>query len=92
MINNRMLTQSTRQFSLMIILGDFQVSNDAGRLQDENWRDTFQGQWDTKLENKFDNVEDGWNNFKKIVCEFADGVLGKIFRNAARNIIENSYI
>ena len=37
---------------------------------------------------KFDNVEDEWNNFGKIVCVAADGVLGKKVRNAARNISE----
>ena len=38
----------------------------------------FQEQLSTKLESlKFDNVEDGWNNFRKTICEVADGVLGK---------------
>ena len=29
---------------------------------------------------KFDNVEDGWNNFRKTTCEVADGILGKKVR------------
>jgi hypothetical protein len=37
---------------------------------------------------KFDNVEDGWNNFRETICEVADGVLGKKVRTAARNISE----
>jgi hypothetical protein len=28
------------------------------------------------------NVEDGWNNIRKIVSELADGVFGKKARNA----------
>jgi len=45
----------------------------------------------TKLESlKLDNIEDGWNNFRKIICEFVDGVLGMKVRNAAKNIIENT--
>jgi hypothetical protein len=48
-------------------------------------RETFQEQLNTKLQSlKFDNVEDAWNNFRKIICEVADGVLGKKFRTAAR--------
>ena len=39
---------------------------------------------------KFDNSEDGWYNFRKMVCEIADGVLGKTVRNAAGNISENA--
>ena len=39
---------------------------------------------------KFDNVEDGWNNFRKIICEVANGVLGKKVRNATRNINEKA--
>ena len=39
------------------------------------------------LENlKFDNVKDGWNNFRKTICDVADGVLGKKVESAARNI------
>ena len=35
----------------------------------------------TKLESlKFENVEDGWNNFRKTICEVADGVLGRVLR------------
>ena len=41
-------------------------SYDVDRLQDEKLRETFQEQLNTKLEIlKFDNVEDGWNNFRK---------------------------
>ena len=57
-------------------------SYDVGRLQDENLR---------KLESlKFDNVEDGWNNFRKTICEVADGVLGKSAKTATRNISEKA--
>ena len=45
----------------------------------------------TKLEGlKFDNVEDGWNYFRKTICEVADGVLGKKVKTAARNINEKA--
>ena len=64
-------------------------SYDAGRLQDENQRETFQEQLNTKLESlKFDNVEYVWNNFRKTICEVADRVLGKKVKTAARNISE----
>jgi hypothetical protein len=54
-------------------------------------RETFQEQLNTKLESlKFDNAEDGWNTFRKTICEVADGVLGKKVRNAARNISEKA--
>jgi len=44
-----------------------------------------------KLERlKIDLVEDGWINFRKIICEVSDGVLGKNVRNAARNISEKA--
>jgi hypothetical protein len=50
-------------------------------------RGTFQEQLNTKLESlKFDNVKDGWNNFRKIICEVAECVLGKKARTAAKNI------
>ena len=39
---------------------------------------------------KFENVEDAWNNFKKIIWEVADGVLRKKIGNEAWNISENS--
>ena len=66
-------------------------SYDGGRLQNENLRETSQEQLDTKLESlKFDNVEDGWNNFRKRVCEVADGVLGKKVKTASRNISEKA--
>ena len=49
---------------------------DVGRLQDENLRQTFQEQLNAKIESlKFENVEDGWNNFRKTICEVTDGVL-----------------
>ena len=48
-------------------------------------------QLNTKLRSlKFDNEEDGWNNFRKIICEVADGVLGKKIKTAARNIRETA--
>ena len=31
-------------------------------------------------------MEDGWSNFRKAICEVAEGVLGKKDRTAARNI------
>ena len=66
-------------------------SCDVGRLQDENLRKTFQEQLNTKLENsKFDNVEDGWNKFRKTICEVADGVLGESAKTATRNISEKA--
>ena len=36
------------------------------------------------------NVEDGWNNFRKIICKIANGALGKKVRRAARNISEKA--
>jgi hypothetical protein len=33
-------------------------------------------------------VEDGWNNFRKIICEVAEGVVEKKARTAAKNISE----
>ena len=54
-------------------------------------RETLQKQLNTKLQSlKFDNVEDGWNNFRKIICQVADCVLAKKVRNAARNISRNA--
>ena len=35
-------------------------------------------------------MEDGWNNFRKIICEVADSVLGKEVRTAARNFSEKA--
>jgi hypothetical protein len=59
---------------------------DIARFQDENWRE-LQELLNIKLENfKFDNVEDGWNNFRKTICEAADGLLGKKASSAAWNI------
>ena len=55
--------------------GNYVPRSFDGRLQDENLRETFQEQLNTKLESlKFDNVKDGWNNFRKTICEVADGV------------------
>ena len=66
-------------------------SYDVGRLRDENLRKKFQEQLSTKLESlKFDNVEDGRNNFRKTICEVADGVLGKSAKTATRNISEKA--
>ena len=46
---------------------------------------------DTKLDNlKFDNVEDGWNNFRKAICEVADDVLEEKIKTAAMNISEKA--
>ena len=60
---------------------------DVSRLQDENLRETLEELLNTKLENlKFDNIEDGWNNFRKTICEAADGLLGKKASSAAWNI------
>jgi len=33
-------------------------------------------------------MEDGWNNFRKAICEVAEGILGKKVRTAASNISE----
>ena len=70
----------------------FQKGNlppDVGRLQEENLRETFHEQLDIKLKSlKFDIADDGSNNFRKTICEVADGVLGKKFRTAARNVSE----
>ena len=65
---------------------------DIGRLQDENLRETFQEQLKSTTREflKFDNVEDGWNIFRKIHCEVADSVIGKKVKNAARNISEKA--
>ena len=66
-------------------------SYDIGRIQDENLRETFQEQLNTRLESfKFDNMEEGWNNVRKTICEVADGVLGKKVKTAARNISEKA--
>ena len=54
-------------------------------------RETFQVQLNIKLESlKFVSVEDGWNNFRKTICEVADGVLGNKVKIAARNISEKA--
>ena len=69
----------------------FPESYDVSRLQDENLRETFQEQLNTKLESsKFENVEDGWNNFRKTIGEVADGVLGKTVKTTTRNINEKA--
>ena len=67
--------------------GNYLLGNyDAGKLQDDNLRETFQERLNTKLESlKFDNVEGGWNNFRKTICEVAEGVLGKV-KIAAKKI------
>jgi hypothetical protein len=57
-------------------------SYDVGRLHDLNFWENFQEQINTKLDSlKFDNTEDGGNNFRKIVCEVTDGALKKKDRN-----------
>ena len=49
---------------------DLPGSYDLGRLQDKNMRESIQEQLNTNLESlKFDSVEDGWNNLRKIVYE-----------------------
>ena len=64
-------------------------SYDVDRLQFENLKENFQEELNTKFESlKFDNVEDGWNNFRKIIC--ADGVLGKKVKTAALKISEKA--
>jgi hypothetical protein len=40
----------------------------------------------------FDNVEGGWNAFRKIVCEAAVGILGRKVVNAVRNNSENAFV
>ena len=35
-------------------------------------------------------MEDGWNNFRKTICEVSDGVLGKKVKTAAKNISEKA--
>ena len=67
------------------LLGSYDVS----RIPEENLRETFQEQLNTKLESKkFDNVEDGWNYFRNKICEVANGVLGKKVRTPARKTRE----
>ena len=45
-------------------------SNDVGRLQDKNLRETFLEQLNTKLESrKFDNMDDGWNNSRETILK-----------------------
>ena len=45
-------------------------SYDVGRLQDKNFRETFQEQLNTKLESfHFENVENGLNNFRKKIVK-----------------------
>jgi len=63
----------------------------VGRLQDENLRETFQEQLNAKLDSlNFNSVEYGWNNFRKTICEVADGVLGKKAKSSFRNISEKA--
>ena len=35
-------------------------------------------------------MEDGWNNFRKTICEVVDCVLRKIFKTTTRNISEKA--
>ena len=47
----------------------------------------------TKLEIlKFDNMDNRWNNFRKTVCEVADGVLGKSAKTTTKNISKKHYV
>ena len=60
-------------------------------LLDESLRETLQEQLNIKLKSlKLNNEEDGWSNFRKIVCEVADGVLGRKDGNVASNISKNA--
>jgi hypothetical protein len=77
----------------------FQKSNyltgsyDVGRLRDENLRKIFQEHLNTKLESlKFDNVEDGWNNFRKSICEVVDDVLGRKLRLQLGTLVKKIYV
>ena len=68
------------------LLGSYDVS----KLQDENLRETFQEQLNTKLESlKFDNEEDRWNYFQKTISEVANGVLGKKLGLQLRILVKN---
>ena len=68
-------------------------SYDVGRFQDENVREIFQVQLNIKLKSpKLDNVEDGWNNFRKIICEVADGVLGGKLETQLRILVKMFYV
>ena len=70
-----------------VLLGSY----DVGKLQNDNLRATFQEQLNTKLESlELDIVEDERKNFRKTICEVADGVLGKTVRSAAWNISEKA--
>ena len=63
-------------------------SYDVGRLQNDNLRETFQDQLNTKLASlKVDNLEEGCSNFRKTMCEAAEGALGKQVRKLARTIV-----
>ena len=43
------------------------------KLHDDNLRENFQEQLNTKLDSlKLDSVEDGWNNFWEVICKVAD--------------------
>ena len=54
-------------------------------------RKKFEEQLSTKLESLiFDNVEDGWNNFRETICEVTDGVLRKSAKTTTRNISEKA--
>ena len=54
-------------------------------------RETFLEQLYTKLESlKFDNVESGWNSFRRTICEVADDVLAKKVKTAAMNTSEKA--
>ena len=71
--------------------GDYLTGSYDPSFQDNKLRETFQEQLNTKLETlKFDNVQDTWNNYRKIICEVADGVLKKKVRYTDRCISENA--
>jgi len=47
----------------------------------------------TKLENlNFDHVEDGWINFRKIICEVSDGVLGRKLGTQLGILVKKVYV
>jgi len=51
-------------------------SYEAGCLHEENMRGTFREQLNIEPKSlKCDDAKIEWNNFRKILCEVADGVL-----------------
>ena len=55
------------------------------------WEKHSRNSWILNLKvAKIYNVEDGWNNFRKTICEVADIVLGKSAMTETRNISEKA--